>query len=109
MCQQVLEELFASLQNLENIIGETKRALSGSNSPRADLVQRLNCYEEVLLKQKTLAGALKQHIVNQDWDQVRRHVELIRGSSVLIQLDSECIITALQSGKKAEQSGDFHD
>jgi hypothetical protein len=95
MSNIVIEKLFGSLDSLQAAIKETKAAISSLSTPRPEIIQRLECYEEVLVKQKTLAATLFEHVEQGNWEQVSRHVELIRGSSLLIQLDTQAIITEL--------------
>lgn len=109
MPHPIIDELFSSLTNLEQVIEETKKTLQHGSEPRHDIVQRLKCYEEVLHKQKVLAQALSRHLADQNWDQVRRHVDLIRGSSLLIQLDSESIISSMISGTHPEKADLYQD
>ena len=61
------------------------------------------------MKQKNLAESLKSHVANQNWDQVTRYVELIRGSSLLIQLDTQSIITELQKSPGGQRPEEFLD
>ena len=109
MPHRLADELFKSLRNLEEAIAQTKRIVEEQQEARPDVVERLRCYEEVLRKQKILADALVRHITDQNWDQVRRHVELIRGSSVLIQLDSESMVATMNSTPETHNRGEFHD
>ena len=97
MSAQVLERLFASLHQLEQAIAATKISISKFKTPNPEVVSRLECYEQVLQKQKVLAEGLAKSVGQGDWAQVGRFVDLIRGSSVLIQLDSQSIISELQA------------
>jgi len=109
MSCNIIEKLFSSLTQLEEAIIQTKESVSLLSAGRPEILQRLACYEEVLKKQKTLAVNLQQHVDRQDWEQVTRFVELIRGSSLLIQLDTQSIIAGLQSNDTSSASEDFCD
>ena len=101
---QVIEQLFFSLRELEQAISQTKVNLAGVCASKPELVQRLECYEEVLRKQKVLAENLQRQVDNENWEQVARYVELIRGSSLLIQLDSQSMIEELHTPESKTQN-----
>lgn len=95
MSFEITQKLFSSLAGLERAITETKKNVQSGKSARPELLKRIECYEEVLHKQKILATALDGHLKDNNWEQVQRYVDLIRGSSLLIQLDSESIISEM--------------
>lgn len=110
MTTNITERLFSSLSQLEAAITETKAVLSGMKNQRPEIIERLKCYEEVLRKQRILAETLDRSVKSENWDQVARHVDLIRGSSILIQLDSQSLISEMsQDSKEILLQQEFND
>ena len=110
MTTNITERLFSSLSQLEKAITETKELLSGMTNQKPEIIERLRCYEEVLKKQRILAETLDRCVKNENWDQVARHVDLIRGSSILIQLDSQSLIAEMNTASTdASVQHEFND
>ena len=63
----------------------------------SNLMNRLDCYVEVLKKQRILAAGLTQFVQERNWQHVSRTVELIKGSSLLIQLDTQSMISEISA------------
>lgn len=98
MPQAIVKKLFDSLSELERSISLAKKTLSAKDPIPLDLLKRVAYYEEVLLKQKTLAKSLCDCIATENWDEVSRHVRLINGLSSLIHDDAKGLVTQLISG-----------
>lgn len=104
MSQKVIQTLHYSLSQLEQAIEETKRTVSRLSTPKTDVLARLDCYQEVLAKQRSLVKGIEQSITTKNWQQVSRLVELIKGSSLLIQVDTQAMIAEIISGKKPAEA-----
>lgn len=109
MSNTIIDKLFESLSSLRQAISETKKAVSEMEQAHPEILQRLSCYEEVLSKQNVLAETLRGHVERQDWEQVSRYVELIRGSSLLIQLDTQAIISELNTSETQTAREEYLD
>jgi hypothetical protein len=70
-------------------------------STNAELVERLNSYDGILVKQRALAVTLCEYINKGEWDEVTRHVGLINGLSALIRDDAKAILGSLSSNGDA--------
>ena len=97
MSQKVIETLNHSLSQLENAILETKNTITKMGRANSNICQRLDCYAEVLKKQRILAAGLSQFVKEKNWQHIARTVELIKGSSLLIQLDTQSMISEISS------------
>ncbi len=95
MSQKVIDTLNYSLNQLEKAILETKTIVSKMSGADSNIVQRLDCYVEVLNKQKILAAGLGKFVQEKNWQHISKTVELIKGSSLLIQLDTQSMITEI--------------
>ena len=103
MSLKLIESLNLSLRQLEEAINKTKTSFARIQGAKKDIIHRLDCYTEVLGKQKILVQSLHKSIADQNWQQVSRTVELIKGSSLLIQLDTQAIISEIASKSKPEE------
>lgn len=100
----IIGKLYASFTDLEAAIESAKRTLAQKESVPAEIMQRLNSYDSILAKQRSLAASLCDHINRGNWDEVSRHVSLINGLSAMIRDDARAILGALSSdGQAAEE------
>ena len=91
----IIERLFSSFTELEQAIESAKTTLAKKESVPAALLERLNSYDSILIKQRTLATTLCGHINAGNWDEVARHVGLINGLSAMIRDDARAILSSL--------------
>jgi len=96
------ERIIQSINELENAVHKAKRGIARLKPSRVELAQRLECYTELLAKQRVLAQSLFRYADSGDWDQVKRYAELIRGSSTLIQIDIQTIIEEILHGTSSD-------
>ena len=97
MQNNIIERLFASFAELDKAIVSAKKTLASKESVPPEVIKRLDSYDGILLKQKTLAKELCEHIASGNWDEVNRHVGLINGLSAMIRDDARAILAALSS------------
>lgn len=97
MSQKVIDTLNQSLSQLEKAIQQTKVTISKMAKADSNIMQRLDCYVEVLKKQRILASGLDQFVKEKNWQHISKTVELIKGSSLLIQLDTQSMISEIVS------------
>ena len=76
--------------------GEALRTLWGEGEDEG-VVRRLESYDTILAKLRSLAVALCESIAAKDWDEVNRHVTLINGLSAMIRDDARAILEALST------------
>lgn len=103
MESSIIERLFSSFQDLEQAIGSAKRTLAKKDGVPAEVMRRIESYDEILAKQRSLAGALCDHISKQNWDEVTRHVGLINGLSAMIRDDARSILSILSGGSEVAE------
>lgn len=95
MQSNIIERLFTSFQDLETAIESAKKTLAQKATVPAEILTRLNSYDGILAKQRSLATTLCTHINKGEWDEVSRHVNLINGLSAMIRDDARAILSAL--------------
>ena len=98
MPQAIIKRLFDSLDELERSINLAKKALSAKEGNSTVTLQRVSYYEEVLGKQRKLARALVDYLLQENWAEVTRHIKLINGLSSLIHDDARAFVAELISG-----------
>ena len=91
----IIERLFASFEDLDRAITSAKTTLATKESIPSEIIERLHSYDGILLKQRTLATELCEHINAGNWDEVTRRVSLINGLSAMIRDDARAILSAL--------------
>ena len=89
-----------ALLSLESAILSAKQSFVENKSGSPEVLNRFDCYLEVVKKQKVLAQSMARYAAEQNWDEVRRHAELIRGSSQLIQLEAQSFIEFMITRKE---------
>ncbi len=95
MPHSVVRKLFESISELERSVDLAKRTFASSAVVRDDLLERVNQYDKVLLKQRQLASQLTDCIEREDWPEVTRHIRLINGLSSLIHEDARSLIAEI--------------
>ena len=93
MNSELVENLLKSFDELEQCIELTKEILKSKNDTSEEVLSRLEDYRAIVSKQRTFALALKEHITENNWDEVTRHIRLINGLSVMIRDDAYDIIS----------------
>lgn len=91
----IIDRLFASFTDLESAIRSARETLERKSTIPEEVMRRLNSYDEILAKQRTLATTLCECIERGDWDEVSRHVTLINGLSAMIRDDARAILSSL--------------
>ena len=111
MQSDIINRLFTSFADLEAAIKSAKNTLEQKGSVSPEILERLQSYDGILLKQRNLATALCEHISNQNWDEVSRHVSLINGLSAMIRDDARAILSSLalnsDPGEKEDETTNF--
>lgn len=106
MESNIVERLFQSFVDLESAIDSAKNTLKNKESVPREIVERLNSYDGILLKQRTLAHELSDLMKLGKWDEVSRHVSLINGLSAMIRDDAKAILSALSASPDVEDTDD---
>ncbi len=88
------KRLFAAINTLENAIKTAKSKVS-SNLTHQDTVARLMCYESMVHKQRILVNEMISHRDRGNWDEFKRHADLLAGTSNMIQLDVVSILSEI--------------
>ena len=84
-----ISKIFESFHELERAIKRARTSIEQNNKPDQKMIERLDQYEDILEKQKSLATALCGYATLNNWDEVARHVKLINGLSTMIRDDAK--------------------
>jgi len=110
MESNIIERLFASFSELELAITKARNTLNNRESVPDGVLKRLQSYDTILVKQRSLAVALCEAITKKDWEEVSRHVSLINGLSAMIRDDARAILEAISTntdGLSAAETENF--
>lgn len=92
----IINRLFSSFTELEGAIRSARKTLAERDSTPENVIERLDSYEQILVKQRSMAVSLCEHINRGDWDEVSRKVSIINGLSGMIRDDARAILGSLQ-------------
>jgi len=95
MESNIIERLFASFSELETAITKARNTFKSRSSVPDTVIRRLESYDTILAKQRSLAVTLCEAISRKNWDEVNRNVTLINGLSAMIRDDAKAILAAV--------------
>jgi hypothetical protein len=104
MESNIIERLFASFSELEGAINKARATFKTRASIPDSVVKRLESYDTILAKQRSLAVSLCEAIARKNWDEVNRNVGLINGLSAMIRDDAKAILAAVSAPEQTEAS-----
>ena len=96
--------LLNSLNELEKVIWNARITVNRKNYPTKGIIERLDSYDSVLIKQKKLAVELVKFIDEQNWEETNRHISLINGLSVLVRDDAKALLEIIDYDNDSEES-----
>lgn len=91
----VIDKLFDSLQDLDRAIGSARKTFERKDEPPKEVLNRLESYQSMLDKQRTLLIALCNFANAGNWTEVSRHIRLINGLSQMIRDDAQEMLCGL--------------
>jgi hypothetical protein len=103
MESNIIERLFASFTELEAAITKARTTFKSRPSIPESVVRRLESYDSILAKQRSLAVSLCEAISRKNWDEVNRNVSLINGLSAMIRDDAKAILAAVATPEEATE------
>ena len=98
----LIDRLFQSFTELERAIVSAHTILSRKTPENKELIDRIEAYENILVKQRSLATALCGHACLENWLEVARHIKLINGLSEMIRDDARDILGLTEPQEKQE-------
>ena len=101
MQNNIVEKLFASFTDLETAIMSAKKTLASKESIPQEVFQRLNSYDGILAKQRSLANEMCQHMQAGNWEEVNQFVSRINGLSSMIRDDARSILSSISLNQDA--------
>ncbi len=99
-----IQKLLSSFDELERAILSARDTFSRTVVPPAGMLERIQVYETILAKQRSLADELCRHVTLGDWQEVSRHVQLINGLSSMIRDDAKEILAKAHGRNLSEKS-----
>ncbi len=102
----IIERLFTSFSELEAAISKARDTLHQRAEVPTGVLGRLDSYDAILARQRTLAVALCGAITAKDWEEVNRNVSLINGLSKLIREDAQSILKAIATNSLGAEEND---
>ena len=88
----VISRIFESFQDLEQALDNAHKTLEQCENPDQAVIDRINQYEQVLQKQRSLASDLCGYACLNDWSEVVRHIKLINFLSTMIRDDARELV-----------------
>ena len=108
MQNNIIEKLFGSFSELEQAINQAKSTLAEKDAIPEEIMERLDSYDGILVKQRRLAHELCEHIAKEDWEEVNRCVGLINGLSSMIRDDARAILSSLAINTDRAEGSDVN-
>ena len=100
----LVSKLMDSFDDLDKCIEMTKQVLSKKADIPAEVIDRINQYSGIVVKQRSLALDLKGFLATENWDEVTRHVKIINGLSSMIRDDAQSILAGAHRMEDKEKS-----
>ena len=93
-------KVLAALDRLDAAITRTAASCASVMQGDERLDLRMQSYREVVVRQRALAAELSHAYRRRDFKEVARISQLIQTASLMLKLDANYILTALDSGRK---------
>ena len=91
MQNPIIERLFKSFEELEQALASAKATIE-KKGDKPELLERLNSYDEMIKKQRSLAEEAAKFIDEGNLEELNRRVNLINGLSAMIRDDAREIL-----------------
>ena len=92
MQNNIIERLFASIQNLEDSIAQARATLGAAPNAPADVISRLDSYKGICEMQRRFAHSIAKELVSGNFQEVSRLVNLVNGLSAMILDDVKVVV-----------------
>lgn len=99
----IIERLRKSFDELDRAIQTAKGTLTARASVPVEILDRIDSYEDILIKQRKFAIDLQSYIEKENWFEVTRHIQIINGLSGMIRDDAREILAFLRKVEPMEQ------
>ena len=103
MSVALVNQLLESFEELNQRIAVTRETLGRKQEIPCDVLDRVDQYSEIVLKQKAYAHEMRVQIKRQNWQEVSRLVKLINGLSAMIREDATEILSGTFEAVVPEQ------
>lgn len=93
----IVQRLFLYLVDLEKAITVTRASLSSKDALTEDILDRLECYTQILASQRRLTYELAEYLEGRNLFEVTRRITLINALSGMIISDAKNILESLSA------------
>lgn len=104
MEQAVVDNILLSIDHLEQAVCNAHYNIANSKYSHPELLARLDCYRQVVIKQRELAQELERSRNSRDWIEANRLASLIRSSSQFIAGEMRAVIAMLRNRAAAARA-----
>jgi len=87
MTVPMVDKLLVYIETLESRISLYKDVLGEQEGISQDMFVKLGQYGDIVSRQHGLAVELKRHLAKEEWLEVCRHIQIIKGLSTMIRDD----------------------
>ena len=94
----LIERLMSSFGDLERAISRARAELARTGRVPGEVFDRLDSYDDIIARQRSLTEDLGQFVRSGDVEQVVQRVAVINGLSGMIIDDAKAILSAFQLG-----------
>lgn len=98
----VLNRLVESFTHLDNAISQARATIARQPNVPQNTLKRIESYEEILLKQRSLATAMMGHANAGNWAEVDRHIRIINALSTMIRDDAREVLNAIRDNSSTD-------
>lgn len=107
MSTDLISKIVNALDELEGALGAAKSSIAAVDSEDSMLKVRIESYEEILRRQRGLVHDLSVAMTTQNWGEVSRLGELVRGSSLMIKVDAGFILNWLKNPAEIKDTEEY--
>jgi hypothetical protein len=93
----IVQRLYLSFIDLERAIAGARDTLSLREDVPGHVFKRLDSYDQIIARQRSLANELEHHILEGDMLEISRHVMIINSLSGMIIDDAKQILASISS------------
>jgi chromosome segregation ATPase len=97
MSTELISKIVNALDELEGALATAKDSIKSIDTDDSMIKVRIESYQEILRRQRTLVHDLSVAMHTQNWGEVSRLGELVRGSSLMIKVDAGYILNWLKN------------
>ncbi len=107
MSTDLISKIVNALDELEGALATAKDSIKTLDTEDSMLKVRIESYQEILRRQRSLVHDLSVAMHTQNWSEVSRLGELVRGSSLMIKVDAGFILNWLKNPAEINSTEEY--